>query len=339
MQYYSTSGSKPTWDEKLPKVEETVNKHHLSEFFRIMFERQEVWRKRFMLKEKPPWTKDKILRDYKFTNVYRELDRHSQWEIENIIKQDNLSRLDVIWQIIMFRLINRPETFEFFGKKTKWGNGLPKYEEFNKNVLYAMMRKFRSMGENPFTNAYLVNSLACPGKTRDWCYALHILPEIHKVIPEISKLLLVSKEPQEIINYLIKLPSIANFIAHEIYISFCYVPKYSDRRLMKFTENSWTNVGPGASLGIRLIFPSLSSREQIDGIYMLKEMASDMLKKFGAFWYPYWSKDDDFYFVSQLPNITLHQIEMFLCEYSKYWKMTEGVGKQRSKFKPRTKTR
>jgi len=337
MQYYSTSGSKPTWDEKLPNVKETVNEYHLHEFFRIMFERQEIWRKRFLKKEPSPWTKDKILRDYKFTNVYRELDRHSQWEIENIIKQDNLTREDLIWQIMLFRLLNRPETFEFFANHTSWENGLPKYKEFNKNTMYAMIRKFRGTGQNPFTNAYLVNSLVCPGKTRDWCYALRILPEIHQSISEISKVLLVSKEPQEVIDYLIKLPSIANFIAHEMYISFCYVPKYSDRRLMKWNENSWTNVGPGASLGIRLIFPSLNSKNQIKGIYMLKEMASDKLSQFGKFWYPYWSKDDEFYFVSGLPNITLHQIEMWLCEYSKYWKMSVGVGKQRSKFIVQTK--
>lgn len=37
-------------------------------------------------------------------------------------------------------------------------------------------------------------------------------------------------------------------------------------------------------------------------------------------------------------GITLHQIEMWLCEFQKYWKMIIGEGKQRSKFVPKTKT-
>lgn len=33
-------------------------------------------------------------------------------------------------------------------------------------------------------------------------------------------------------------------------------------------------------------------------------------------------------------TITLHQIEMWLCEYQKYWKVKYKIGKQRSKFPP-----
>jgi hypothetical protein len=53
--------------------------------------------------------------------------------------------------------------------------------------------------------------------------------------------------------------------------------------------------------------------------------------------FPYlsWEKDKAAYYTSHEfdRNIfTLHQIEMWLCEYSKYWKMSIGSGKQRSKF-------
>lgn len=41
--------------------------------------------------------------------------------------------------------------------------------------------------------------------------------------------------------------------------------------------------------------------------------------------------------VSRVGEITLHQVEMWLCEYQKYWKMRIGEGKQRSTFEPRTR--
>lgn len=334
MQYLTTSGANPPWDNKLPPVRESVNKFHLDNFFRIMYERQEIWFKRFVQKKDAPWTKDKFLRNYKFTNVYRELDYHSQWEIRNIIMNKRLTRKDLIWQIILFRLFNKPETFEYMAKKTNWVNGLPKYNEYNQELFEELIDAFRKTGENPFTNAYLINSRASPGMTRDWCYCNKIVPDVHDAIPKINKVMLTMDDPQELIDRLIKLPGVANFVAHEFYISFCYVALYTERKLMSFDQNSYTNVGPGASLGIRLIFPSLKSNKQIEGIYRLRDMAPNYLKKFGNFSYLYYSKAKEEYFTSSISNITLHQIEMWLCEFSKYWKMSIGQGKQRSKFEP-----
>ena len=299
MQYLSTSGSDPTWNIKLPPNDESVNQFHLNQFFGTMFERQEIWHKRFIKKEKAPWTKDKFLKDYKFTNVYRELDRHSQWEIEHIIKNDSLTRKDMIWQIILFRMFNKPETFESMG-------GLPRYADYDQEKFERAIAKIRNKDINPFTNAYLINSLACPGKTRDWCYCNKIIPDVHKMIPEINRVMLTMKEPQELIDLFTELPGVAGFVAHEFYISFCYVQLYTDRKLLRFDQNSYTNVGPGASLGIRLIFPSLKSSTQIDGIYMLRDMASDYLKKFGGFKYLYYNKNKKEYFHSSICNITLH---------------------------------
>ena len=56
-----------------------------------------------------------------------------------------------------------------------------------------------------------------------------------------------------------------------------------------------------------------------------------------SFPYLYWDKEKQQYYTNDKCNITLHQIEMWLCEFQKYWKMIIGQGKQRSKFKPRTK--
>lgn len=357
----------------LPDDTIDVHQEHKRLFFWLMHERMAIWKRRFIDKKDRPWTENEILRDYKFTNVYRELDRNSQWQIKNILLDDTLSLKNLIWKMMVFRFFNNPETFTFNPKKseiaiqgdlfgapiksglkqaekfsdlipaTKWRNGIPDYEEYDEDEFSRFIAGVRSSGQNPYTTAYLINSQATPGQPRDYCYTRVVIPTLHKNIPEIIKLVLKAKNPEEIIDYLIKMPAVANFIAHEFYQDFTYIPRYTDRKFMKFTQDDYTNVGPGASIGIRLIYPSLDSvAKQKQAIYWLRDEAERELAKVAKskgepMYYLEWDKKKREYYLTDECNITLHQIEMWLCEFQKYWKMTIKTGKQRSKFEPITK--
>lgn len=357
----------------LPDDTIDIHQEHKRLFFWLMHERMAIWKRRFIDKKDRPWTENEILRDYKFTNVYRELDRNSQWQIKNILLDDSLSLKNLIWKMMVFRFFNNPETFTFNPKKsgvaiqgdlfgapiksglkqaekisdlipaTKWRNGIPDYDEYDEDEFSKFIAGVRSSGQNPYTTAYLINSQATPGQPRDYCYTRVVIPTLHKRIPEIIKLVLKAKNPEEIIDYLIQMPAVANFIAHEFYQDFTYIPRYTDRKFMKFTQDDYTNVGPGASIGIRLIYPSLDSvAKQKQAIYWLRDEAERELTKVAKskgepMYYLEWDKEKREYYLTDECNITLHQIEMWLCEFQKYWKMTIKTGKQRSKFEPTTK--
>lgn len=357
----------------LPDDTIDIHQEHKRLFFWLMHERMAIWKRRFIDKKDRPWTENEILRDYKFTNVYRELDRNSQWQIKNILLDDSLSLKNLIWKMMVFRFFNNPETFTFNPNKsgvaiqgdlfgapiksglkqaekisdlipaTKWRNGIPDYDEYDEDEFSKFIAGVRSSGQNPYTTAYLINSQATPGQPRDYCYTRVVIPTLHKRIPEIIKLVLKAKNPEEIIDYLIKMPAVANFIAHEFYQDFTYIPRYTDRKFMKFTQDDYTNVGPGASIGIRLIYPSLDSiAKQKQAIYWLRDEAERELTKVAKskgepMYYLEWDKEKREYYLTDECNITLHQIEMWLCEFQKYWKMTIKTGKQRSKFEPTTK--
>jgi hypothetical protein len=325
------------WENELPDSDLEVSEENLHLFFKTMFERQEIWFKRFVKKKERPWTKDKFLHNHKFTNVYRQLDRNSTYQIKNIYLNDFSGALDLLWRIMFFRYLNNPDFFEWLrnNEEKSFEGIIPKRSEYDKDEFYELMQGFRSVGGNPFTNAYLINSMACPSLTRDECYAFHVLQNMKSKIPELFLVMKKAKTPEEIISYLKTWPAIADFIAHEFYQDFCYSAIYTDIKLMKFTQDDFTNVGPGASLGIRLIFPSLKGKEQIKGIYDLRDISKDYLDSLGDFKYISWNGKD--YDVVKDGNLTLHQIEMWLCEFQKYWKMVIGKGKQRSKFKPKTK--
>lgn len=328
-----------SWFSKLPSDTLSECTENLNQFFEVMYERQMIWKRRFLDKKPRPWTDNKIFQESKFTNVYRELDRNSQWQIKNIILDNSLSERDLIWKMMVFRFFNCPETFEF-GKKNKgWKNGIPSFEEYNEDEFAEFIKEVRESGQNPYTTAYLINSSKNP---RDYHYTRIVIPTLHKKIDELISIVKNAKKPEDIINFLLKLPAVAAFIAHEFYQDFTYIPRYTDRTFMKFNQNDFTNVGPGASIGIRLIFPYLKGVDQKLGIYWLRDRAEEALteiakKKGEPMPYLEWDKKKKCYYVGEKCNITLHQIEMWLCEYQKYWKMIIGMGKQRSKFEPKTK--
>lgn len=331
-------GSGQGWQQLLPDSSKEIDEENLKLFFQTMFERQQIWHKRFIKNKPRPWTKDEFMSNHKFTNVFRELDRHSQWQIKHVFMGGN-RRKDLLWKIMLFRIFNCPEAFEWYGNQDNSFEGMfPSYDEYDEKEFAKLVYKYRETGKNPYTNAYLINSQACPGKKRDWCYVHKVVPTIHKSIPELNKLLLTAKDPKEIIKFLKTLPSVADFVAHEFYQDFTYAPIYSGIQLMKFDQNDFTNVGPGASIGIRLIFPNLSGAEQLSGIYRLRDMAKSELKKIGKFKYIEWNSDKSEYDINKKGDVTLHQIEMWLCEFQKYWKMKVGMGKQRSVFCPQTES-
>lgn len=346
------------WYGKLPSEMFKVWEPNLNLFFEVMYERQIIWKRRFLEKKPRPWTDNEILANYKFTNVYRELDRSSQWQIQNILLDDGLSLTNLIWKLMVYRFFNNPETFAFVPDEhrdlfnqnptgisaKKWRNGIPDYEQYDEDEFAEFIQGIRDAGLNPYTNAYLINSMATPGKPRDYCYTRLVIPSLHKAIPSLMKEVLSAKKPEDIIRYLKTIPSVAGFIAHEFYQDFTYIPRYTDRKFMRFDQNDYTNVGPGASVGIRLIFPQLKGKGQKEGIYRLRDMAAEKLNAIGQakgepFPYLYWDKATRSYYVTEKPNITLHQIEMWLCEFQKYWKMMIGEGKQRSEFAPKTKVK
>ena len=332
------------WFDKLPDKKLWIYKPNMEMFFRTMYERQKVWARRFLDELPRPWTDDPILRDYKFTNVYRELDRNSQWQIKNIYLDEKLSLKDLVWKMMFFRFFNNPETFEYAQTVTGHTAGIPKFSDYNEDEWDEVIGRIRKEGKNPFTNAYLINSQCCPGKSRDYCYTRVVIPALHEQLDSIIKCIDTATKAEQVIKKFEELPAVAGFISHEFFQDFTYIERYTRHTdFFRFNQNDYTNVGPGASIGLRLIFPSLDSiKRQKNGIYWLQKWSEREIKKIEEekgepFDYLYWDKNKKEYYVCDKHNITLHQIEMWLCEYQKYWKMQVGLGKQRSSFNPKTK--
>jgi hypothetical protein len=283
--------------------------------------------RRFIKKEPPPWTKDPILRDLKFTNVYRELDRGTMWYNENIAsnyydtkktvhREADLANaeMELIWQTILYRLLNRIETFEAVGVPTLEDYDATKF----KNSLIALEKQ----GKSVFTSAHLTLPTRVIGGSKIDKY-IEVLDYVHEMIVELHQVVESCTSMKELHENLQIIPCVGPFISYEVCTDFAMVG------LTPFDEDSWANAGPGAKVGIRIIFPDPSHISLEDAIKKLRVEQEIHFKRLGLD-FPYLTIN------GKVKPLTLRAIEHSLCEYGKYWSIRHKAGKARMIFKPQT---
>lgn len=305
-----------------------MNLINLNLFYRFMYERHLIWYKRYVLKEPPPWTENKILRDNKFTNIYRELDAGTIYYIQNVYqkatrhwKRDlGMAERNLIWYTIQYRLVNRVETFEKVPFVDYWlWNTMGDETEGHKlsSTWFAALKTFMLAGDSIFTSAHRTCPTHKPGQTRlevlkeSMDYTIKHLPDLWEKIKRAQKM-------EDVFSILCKIPNVGAFIAYEIVCDFILV------KLIPFTEDDWVNPGPGCRAGTLLIFPDVKGTDQFQRcITNLRDMQQAQFKRLGL----------DFDKI-KIHDLTLRSIEHSLCEFSKYYRCTKG-GRTRVKFKPR----
>src|SRR5262245_7991151 len=79
----------------------------LPTYFRFAAKRQDIYEKR-LRGEPQPWTDDRILRQYRFTNVFRAADRVSHFLKLHVIYESGGSMTDeeVVFRVLLFKLFN-----------------------------------------------------------------------------------------------------------------------------------------------------------------------------------------------------------------------------------------
>ncbi len=316
-------------DELYPPDTMEVDKGNLSGFFKFMHSRHRVWRNRFIKKlPREQWANhNKILAQYKYTNIYRQLDRGTLWCLEFIVKpyRKALKALppadigpkakakhrevlkNLIFQLVMYRLCNRIETFE----KT----GLPTHSDFNPLKMLRRLYKVSKI-HSPMTSAHITLSGSKGFRKMD-TLTICMMDAWYKMDKVVDGIL-NAKSGEDIYNAIRLIRCCGGFIAYEIYCDLCYA------KVTKFTISDFVNIGPGCCEGIRLIFPSTKGAKSIKArLYELKEMSA---KKFDELRivFRYYNK-----YEPEMNQLSLRTIEHSLCEYSKYWLQCKCVGKRR----------
>jgi len=277
-------------------------------FFYWINERHEIYVKRFVQRRRAPWTDDQIMQKYKFTNVYRRLDRVSLHLLKWLLPHAQQPRVLKLFNIIMYRAFNEPATAEVLGFVTSFAG----YQKKAQQKLEAMIAAKRRV----FTGAYIITAGGRTGPK--YLYVLDNLLKIWYQIGEVARDIEEDLSAEHATNILSALPGLGGFTAYEVVTDLYELGLYEFRDV-----DTWANPGPGAIRGLnrihgRPLHVKGFKTARIDEMQVLFQLAKHRLG-------PH-HKGYAFH---------LREIEHSLCEFDKYMRVLKGEGRPRSTFRPR----
>lgn len=228
-------------------------------YWKFAAERQSVFFNRFN-GESYPWTKDKILNQHKFTNIYRATDRVSQYLIKNVIYKGSQKPEEIFFRLILFKTFNRISTWEFleseFGRISFKDYSFKQYDKVLSEVMQHQIPIYSA--------AYIMAS----GRSRFGYKRKHQnhLRLIELMIREkVPHKLQHCKSMSEAYNLLHSYPTIGDFLAYQ------YVTDINYSTLTNFTEMEFVKAGPGAKDGIVKCFKDFGGYSFEDIIYLMAD--------------------------------------------------------------------
>ena len=292
-------------------MEPVLNSKNLDLFWKYIIERYRIYLKK-KKGEDYPWTQDPILLKWKFTNVFRETDPGTLFLINNIIPNFSVDFENLLFNIIIYRIYNRIETFKYIGNQ--------KIADFNRENLEISLREIVTNGNKVFTNAFIVPSyrFVCPEKDKIGRSCI-LIEQIRNIIPTISSKILTEKNSEYTFNEIMNFPGIGKFLSYQI----CVDLGYWNTEI--FNEDEFVIAGPGCINGLNKLFidkKKLSYEECIS--YLVKKQYEGFKSN---------NIDINYFFKDrEEPYLNLMSMENCLCEISKYLKIYYNEGRARNKY-------
>lgn len=231
-------------------------------------ERQKIFYKR-LLGEKPPYTTDPILLQYKFCNVYRACDRVSQFLIRWVIYGGDFPEKDMLFRIMLFRLLNKNETWQFLEERL----GEISLATFDVGRYSELLNEL-NQHQPIYGNAFILCANKVFGFERKHDNHLALLKMIFVESDEWQSLL-DSRSLEELFRRLRKLPLLGDFMAYQLAIDMNY------SEVFDFDESEFTVAGPGALRGIRKCFENVDDMTPSSVILWMAEHQDEEFERLG----------------------------------------------------------
>ncbi len=271
-------------------------------FWDFVVERHRIWWKKTVLQERSPWTDDKILRQFHFCNIYRDLDTGTIWYRNHVVRGSE-SLAGAVWATIVYRLVNNTRIFEQLGPAA-----------FARPRWRGMIAEIRARDILLNSDAYLTfpwpHTFKGKGSRTDrFEYILGRLElEFDGVVHDLHD----AKTLQEVGERLKDIYGIGPFLSLQIYRDLILTGH------LNFSTNDWVEIGVGALNTLRALYgeKARSDKQRHSLIYKLTGDQDRQLGRRG--WGDFETRD-----------LTACDIENCLCEYGKYAKLVAGVGRKR----------
>jgi hypothetical protein len=267
----------------------------------------------------PPWTKDPILQEYRFCNVFRELDTVTVWIRENI-REVYPQHKNLWFMLAIARTFNWPPTLYKLMYAGLWNRNTWEWQ-----AVADLLDEQMSMGQKVYTGAYMIRAESDPSnpwynKTKQEYIAGCVLGNLWQDRKHISLALEqkgFSTSLQEAHSMFMGYHGWGPFMAYEL---------VTDLRHTRYLENAsdimtWANAGPGALRGLnrlRGVDPKtpMSQEEANREMFVLLQLAN---------------MNEELVFTLD-HVIEMRDIEHSLCEVDKYLRVKNGEGRPRAKY-------
>jgi hypothetical protein len=258
-----------------------------------------------------PWTADPVLRKYKFTNIRRRDDRGSQWVIKHLI-QPNGNRLDLWFTLLVARLVNWPPTLQALIQ----AGVLPcSPEGFDAPRFESVLEALRATGVKVYSGAYMLYPTKNPGINKARTVAKYIIGSAIEHADDISASLWNNEGGMSIERFVAELSKcfgISTFIAGQVAADLTY----TGMDVKDFL--TYAPIGPGSSRGLNYLLgkPPFATWGQKDFNSQLRNIYAETFDQL------------------EIVDLTLHDVQNCMCEYSKYCRTVLGEGKPKNTYIP-----
>ncbi len=279
-------------------------------FWYYISERHHVWARKNALWPKP-WTEDPILQKYKFVNVFRKLDRTTEWLIDNFLDPEDMGYgVDcepeiLAFNICWYRMFNRWETGRLLGWQESWDKE-------------KVREKLNAATFPIFTGAYIIHSE--PGESK-LDSIVDVCGELYRGVtsPGFSKYIEGGGTSMFTVWKALQGPKhVGPFMAYQMVLDMMYT-KLLDKATDRLT---WTYTGPGALRGLKRLDPEATMRDSLARMLDLRDRCSAELERLDLQGRDGWL----------IPELNVHDIEFCLCELDKYCRVKFGEGRPRSTY-------
>jgi hypothetical protein len=242
----------------------------------------------------PPWTEDRVLSSFRFTNVYRAADRVSQYLIRNVLYQGEQTPDEIFFRALLFKFFNRIETWERL--EAQAGPITWKGFDFDR---YATVLDAIAEHQVPIYSAAYIMPSPRFGYGRKHRNHLRLLE--HMMRDSAPFRVERARSLREVFEILRSYPSLGNFLAFQFAIDLNY------SAMLDFSEMEFVVAGPGATSGVRKCFADSAGFDDADIIRAVTEMADHEFERLGLSFSTLWGRP-----------LQLIDCQNLFCEVDKY---------------------
>lgn len=245
-----------------------------------------------------PWSEDPILQEYKFCNVYRAADRVSQYMIRDVAyREDDSSPQDRLFQIVAFRTFSNIRTWdalhELLGRS-------PRVDDLESGTFESALNDVKARYGGLYTGAFILCATNAYGKSAKHLNHVELFKDMF-LQRGLADILLNAQSLRDVYEALHTFPLMGDFMSYQTAIDLNY------SAYINFSENDFTQAGPGALRGIKKVFSDLGGLTPQEVIMWMVEHQDAEFERLGYDFKGLWGRP-------------LHAIDAqnLFCETDKY---------------------